>query len=224
MNTIKEDYKKILSFYKTKKVFAIILSIGILGCLIFAWQELLVLFVIGYSIRLIVKANQEKKNSNAKKTCPHCKEEVKFDATRCPHCHGKISHFGVGSLFVVILFTIVVVISVSSSVNNANKQSIAPVENKPTISPEELAKWKLTPAGKLCTAHPTWTKEDCESLIKKEIWVGMSYDMLVYLMGKPNNINPSDYGNGIKYQYCWTDHNPGCFYDHNDDGIIDSYN
>lgn len=62
MNTIREDYKKILSFYKTRKVFAIILGIGILGCLIFAWQELLVLLVIGYSIRLIIKANKEKKN------------------------------------------------------------------------------------------------------------------------------------------------------------------
>jgi Zn finger protein HypA/HybF involved in hydrogenase expression len=126
MNTIKEDYKKILSFYKTKKVFAIILGIAILVCLAFAWQELLVLFVIGYSIRLIVKSNKEKKNSDVKKTCPHCKEEVKADATRCPHCHGKIYVWTTGNKIVAGFLSILILFIIISVSGNSN----TPTENK----------------------------------------------------------------------------------------------
>lgn len=81
-----------------------------------------------------------------------------------------------------------------------------------------------SPAGKLCTKHPTWSYNDCFNLNDNKIWIGMTYDMLVYKRGKPDAVNPSNYGTGIKYQYCWTGYSPSCFYDDNDDGVIDSYN
>jgi hypothetical protein len=31
-------------------------------------------------------------------------------------------------------------------------------------------------------------------------------------------------GSGTKWQWCWDDIRPSCFYDNNDDGIIDAYN
>jgi hypothetical protein len=84
--------------------------------------------------------------------------------------------------------------------------------------------WKSSKAGKICTAHPEWGKEACEDLADNRVWVGMTYDMLVYERGNPNSINPSNYGNGTQYQYCWNYHTPRCFYDHNDDDILDAYN
>ena len=79
-------------------------------------------------------------------------------------------------------------------------------------------------AAKILDKHPNWSRSDCESLVKKQVWVGMSYDMLKYSRGLPNIANPSDYGSGIQWQWCWTGYTPSCFYDRNDDGIIDSYN
>jgi len=95
---------------------------------------------------------------------------------------------------------------------------------EPILSQEELAAWAKSPSGKLCGEHPEWKKEECDLLIAKNIWIGMSYEQLVYLRGTPNTVNPSNYGNGIKYQYCWIGHTPSCFYDNDGDGSMDSYN
>jgi hypothetical protein len=90
----------------------------------------------------------------------------------------------------------------------------------------DIIEWrkKNPKAAKIYDKHPKWTMEECELVSERKIWVGMHYDMLVYQRGKPNSANPSNYGNGTKWQYCWYDYNPGCFYDDNDDNIIDSYN
>ena len=84
--------------------------------------------------------------------------------------------------------------------------------------------WQKSKAGQLCSKHSNWSKDDCDKLAANKIWVGMTYDMLVMEYGKPNSINPSNYGSGIKMQYCWDNRHPGCFYDDNNDGIIDAYN
>ena len=88
----------------------------------------------------------------------------------------------------------------------------------------EQKAWESSKAGQICKAHPEWSKNDCERLANNKIWIGMSYDMLVYKRGKPNSANPSNYGSGTEWQWCWTYRTPSCFYDDNDDGIIDSYN
>jgi hypothetical protein len=87
----------------------------------------------------------------------------------------------------------------------------------------EEEKFLKTKAGKIYKKHPTWSKEDCESLANNKIWIGMEYDMVVYLRGKPNTVNTSNYGNGPEYQACWDDYNPGCFY-FSENQIITSYN
>jgi hypothetical protein len=87
-----------------------------------------------------------------------------------------------------------------------------------------------SPAGKLCKNHPTWTLDECKELIDGKLWItnsahlGMTYDMMVYLRGKADNTNVSDYGNGKSYQYCWDNYTPSCFYDKDDDGKMDAYN
>jgi len=85
------------------------------------------------------------------------------------------------------------------------------------------AAWTNSRAGQICLKHPFWTRDDCINLANNKVWIGMNLDMLKVLRGIPNNANPSNYGNGIQWQWCWNNHTPSCFYGGND-GIITSYN
>lgn len=88
---------------------------------------------------------------------------------------------------------------------------------------KENAEWDASKAGKIWKKHPEWEKSDCKKIANNEIWIGMSYDMLVFERGKPNSVNPSNYGNGTEWQWCWDGYTPSCFYA-KDDKIITSYN
>ncbi|MFA6143652.1 MAG: zinc-ribbon domain-containing protein [Sulfurimonas sp.] len=79
-------------------------------------------------------------------------------------------------------------------------------------------------AWKVHKKHPSWDIEDCKNVSKGRYWIGMNTDMMVASLGRPNSVKPSNYGNGQQWQYCYTDGWFQCFYDQNDDGIIDSYN
>lgn len=87
----------------------------------------------------------------------------------------------------------------------------------------EEKEWNNSKAGKLQKKHPEWTNEECINIVNRKVWIGMTYEMLVYQRGKPNRINPSNYGNGTHYQYCWDDYTPSCFYS-DENKIINSYN
>ncbi|AZA92628.1 Predicted membrane protein [Chryseobacterium nakagawai] len=87
----------------------------------------------------------------------------------------------------------------------------------------EEEKFLKTKAGKIYKKHPEWSKEDCISISENKIWIGMRYEMLVYMRGKPNNVNTSNYGNGPHYQACWHDYDASCFY-FDESQIITSYN
>jgi hypothetical protein len=88
----------------------------------------------------------------------------------------------------------------------------------------ELKVWYKTKAGKIQKKYPDWSREDCQRLANREIWIGMRIGMVVYLRGAPNHANPSNYGNGTEWQWCWDNYTPMCFYDTNNDQIVDSYN
>jgi len=76
----------------------------------------------------------------------------------------------------------------------------------------------------LCEKYSDWTRQDCEDIANRLIWVGMSYEMLLELRGEPDHANPSNYGYGTEWQWCWDDYSPSCFYDQDDDGLSDAYN
>ena len=83
----------------------------------------------------------------------------------------------------------------------------------------------MSKAYSIFKKHPNLSKEECEAIAKGNYWIGMSYEMLKVSFGrKPSRINPSNYGTGVKYQYCYDNITPSCFYDNNGDGIIDAYN
>ncbi len=67
------------------------------------------------------------------------------------------------------------------------------------------------------------SESDAERLLNNKVWIGMTYEMLLHLRGKPNNVNVSNYGSGNEYQACWYDYTPSCFY-FNENQIIRAYN
>lgn len=84
--------------------------------------------------------------------------------------------------------------------------------------------WDSSKAGKICKKYPDWSKEDCQKVVDKKIWLGMNIFMVVEQRGKPNSVNESNYGSGIQRQFCWYNYTPSCFYDDNEDGLVESYN
>lgn len=102
------------------------------------------------------------------------------------------------------------------------KDSINFAAKKNKLKLEE-DQFKKTKAGKIYLKHPNWSKNDCEKIANNEIWIGMEYEMLVYLRGRPNHVNTSNYGKGEEYQACWDNYDPGCFY-FDETQIIKSYN
>jgi len=102
---------------------------------------------------------------------------------------------------------------------------IVAAERKERLREEaEERKFNRSRAGRICKRHPTWTRAECTGIAKHRYWIGMHIDMLVESRGRPNSHNPSNYGNGVRHQYCWSNWTPACFYDNNNDGKIDSYN
>lgn len=132
------------------------------------------------------------------------------------------------------VFVIIAVIYALSKCNqnDVNPESVGYKSDSPRVvistidyKAESIArlKWGKSKAGKIQKKHPTWSDDDCENVSKNQIWIGMSYDMLIYERGKPNTVNPSNYGHGVHYQCCWHDQTPSCFY-MGDDDIITAYN
>lgn len=88
----------------------------------------------------------------------------------------------------------------------------------------EQAAFDASRAGKICKKHPTWSQEVCQNVADHKYWIGMDIDMLKASYGRlPDHANPSNYGSGTQWQWCWSDMTPSCFYGA-DDGIITSYN
>ena len=87
----------------------------------------------------------------------------------------------------------------------------------------ENLRWANSKAGKIQSKHPNWTKNVCKKLANDEVWIGMTLNMLKSQRGNPNTANPSNYGNGVQWQWCWSYSTPSCFYG-NSDEIITAYN
>ena len=105
----------------------------------------------------------------------------------------------------------------NDSINKIRQDSIA------KVNAADEKKWESSKAGKIQKKHPDWSNEDCDRIANNKIWLGMSLDMLKCERGNPNSANPSNYGNGTEWQWCWDNYTPSCFYG-GDDGIITSYN
>ncbi len=132
------------------------------------------------------------------------------------------------TLLIVVLLNVVSSKPVSEKLQtptpSASAISAEEIAAKAKAQAEEQAAFDKTPAGKMCKQHPGWSRDDCQRVVNKTYWIGMSYDMLVTEIGKPDSANPSNYGSGVHWQWCWYDIKPSCFYDSDGDKLIDSYN
>jgi hypothetical protein len=104
------------------------------------------------------------------------------------------------------------------------QQKIKICENKIKIADQKFNNSKAGKIYKFCQSkNANVSKEDCERAAEGKIWIGMNIWLLVAKRGKPNAVNPSNYGSGTEYQYCWENWSPSCFYTKEDD-IVYSYN
>jgi hypothetical protein len=94
---------------------------------------------------------------------------------------------------------------------------------KKEVEIEKQKEWDKSKPGKLQKKYPSWTKEESIKIANNEIWIGMKFEMLKHMRGLPNHANESNYGNGVKYQWCWSNYTTSCFYGDNN-GIITAYN
>lgn len=112
--------------------------------------------------------------------------------------------------------------------NVEGEETVGWIDTKYLLPKDEYAvastEYDNSPEGKICNKHPEWSYSDCTKVAADMIWIGMSIDMLKEERGLPNSANPSNYGSGTQWQWCWTYRSPMCFYDNDNDGLIDSYN
>ncbi|CAH0282107.1 hypothetical protein MP478_11550 [Chryseobacterium sp. WG14] len=176
--------------------------------------------------------------------CPQCGYSIKADPKQknsdVPSSHTpkkQNNGCGIVLLFIGILFIIFLIKTCSETKDHSNSTSETvsqfskedSIKNKAKIDSIdqqqkiENEKFLKTKAGKIHKKHPEWSREDCIKISEHKIWIGMHYDMLVYIRGRPNNINTSNYGDGPNYQACWHDYDPSCFY-FAESQIITSYN
>jgi hypothetical protein len=156
------------------------------------------------------------------KKCKYCQSEIDAKASKCPKCQADLRSWVSKHPILTILALLFIVPTMLGITMGSDPSTSTP--EQPQQTPEEIAAFEASPAGKLCKEHSTWTPEECQRVVDKKIWIGMHYDMIVYQVGKPDSTNTSNYGSGTRMQWCWHDFDPNCFYDNNGDQRIDSYN
>ncbi|OGL95756.1 hypothetical protein A2348_03975 [Candidatus Uhrbacteria bacterium RIFOXYB12_FULL_58_10] len=92
------------------------------------------------------------------------------------------------------------------------------------LGTNETYDFVINNSGVICGEHPTWTEDQCDKVARGDVWIGMTYEMILVERGFADSENLSNYGDGDQWQWCWFDESPMCVYDDNDDGIVDSYN
>jgi hypothetical protein len=135
-------------------------------------------------------------------TCPQCRQPVHPKAYKCPYCKTRLrtSEAVKGCLIVII-----VVIGVVVLVSVFGKSSSHPESPSPTVhaDPTPDPKWAASAAGKLCSKHPGWEREACETIVKKQIYAGMTAEQVRVSWGKPEHINSTITGNRTSEQWVY---------------------
>ena len=132
-------FNDVVSFYKKNKTKAIALSSVVLIGLIFARMITLSLLVICCIVYFWKNKKINTTNTgDIKELCPHCKTEVSSEASRCPHCQGKIYRWTTGRKilagFIVCIFIGVIFSGGLGSKNSSVSSQEQAISERKTIS------------------------------------------------------------------------------------------
>lgn len=67
----------------------------------------------------------------------------------------------------------------------------------------EQAAYENSKAGKLCKAHPAWSKDDCGIIAEGKVNIGMTAEQAIAAWGRPNDINKTTYSFGVHEQWVY---------------------
>jgi hypothetical protein len=67
----------------------------------------------------------------------------------------------------------------------------------------DQAAYDNSKAGKLCKAHPTWSKDDCDTIAAGKVRIGMSKEQAIASWGKPQDINSTSTAFGTHEQWVY---------------------
>ena len=87
----------------------------------------------------------------------------------------------------------------------------------------EQEAWERTKAGQICKKNPWWTKETCENIANKKVWIGMSTDQAIASWGKPDDINKTVTSLGVHEQWSYERGDFSYQFLYFDDGILTTF-
>lgn len=87
----------------------------------------------------------------------------------------------------------------------AKARAEAIAKEKAAKARAEREAWEQSRAGQLCKEHPTWTKEECQDIENKKIWIGMTKEQAIESWGRPYDVNKSVGSWGVHEQWVLRD-------------------
>ncbi|NVN97466.1 hypothetical protein HXX01_04550 [Candidatus Nomurabacteria bacterium] len=109
---------KLVSFYKKNKVKTIVLSLISVVLLIINTKIFFPIILVSFLTYLWIKSG--KKGIDQKKKCSHCKNEIDYLATKCPHCQSKIYVWTAGTKIILGMIVLIVIILVNQDTSGLN--------------------------------------------------------------------------------------------------------
>lgn len=160
--------KNVSDSYKKSPVKFIGLSLFVLVGLIYSWLTTISLVIF---ILLWKKFKKEENGAKGtKKKCQHCKTEIDWEASRCPHCHGRIAVTTANTKIVLVAFAFVMVlgiVQISKLPPSSSSTSTATTSSTPSVQIGDTAFLRLPgvtgPTPVVCLGS---TKEDFEEITK----------------------------------------------------------
>ncbi len=134
--------KNVSDSYKKSPVKFIAVTLLVLIGLIFSWYITLPLVIVVYLSKKFKREEESKKGT--KKVCPHCKTEIDWGATKCPHCHGKIYVWTSDKKIVLTVLVLLFSIGVLKIGSSTPSTSSPTNTTESTPSPEQVARERKT--------------------------------------------------------------------------------
>ena len=168
----------------------------------------------------------------AMQKCYECGKLVSTTARACENCGAWVKtpflQGNIGKLCIMVMISLLLFVIFVKW--NAPKQSVT-APQPPLLTDEQVtdlineaerksSAFLNSKAGSIWTKHKNWSREDCESIAKREIYIGMNAEQVRLAWGKPYRINASTGSWGEHEQ--WVMHEGGSTYLYFENGKLTS--